>query len=661
MTPLHVDLESRSTVDLKKTGVYVYAVDKTTDVHCAAYCFDDGPIELWVPGEPCPPAIAEHVEAGGELWAHNAAFERIMWWSILTPRYGWPRPTREQFRCTMTMAYAMALPGSLENIPGALGLDIRKDMEGHRIMMQLAKPRKKDPLVWWEDPAKLQRLYDYCKTDVATERTIAKRLLRLTDTELALWHLDQKINDRGVYVDESLCAQAKLVVAQTAERLDREMSQVTGFEITGCTNVNQITTWLRKKGVDVDSIAKDRLEALLNRDDLAPDVRRVIELRREAAKASVAKIDALLRGRNSDGRARGLLQYHAAGTGRWGGRRFQPQNLKRPEKAHEKIIPDLVDAVMTGDARWVETLYGPPLTVVGDCTRSMVTAAPGHELVVADYSNIEGRVTAWLAGESWKVQAFRDFDNGVGPDLYLLAYSKSFGVSIEAAKPHRQIGKVMELALGYQGGVGAFQKMAVAYGVKVDDVQADVLKNRWREAHPNVRNLWYEMEDAARRAIESPGQVTSAADGRIRYKVKGGCMFMALPSGRCLCYVHPRLEWKEMPWTDESGKPARKLSIAYEGVDSTTGKWGRQFTYGGSLVENAVQAIARDVLAMALPKVEAAGYPVVLHVHDEIVSEVKAGFGSVEEFVALMTDLPPWAAGCPIAAAGWRGRRYKKA
>lgn len=411
---LHVDFETRSTVDLKKTGTYVYAEDPTTDVNCMAYAFGDEPVDLWIPGEPLPERIAEHIHSGGVMIAHNAAFERIIWKYVMAPRYGWPEPEIEQWRCTMIMAFAMSLPGALADLPAALGLEVEKDAAGGRVMLQLAKPRKKgggvatcrrcdgtgavdgemdyhgpceecngngvaeypDEPIWWTDRLKYQRLYSYCKQDVEAERAVHKRLLNLIPSEQALWCLDQRINDRGVFVDQELCRQAKKIVAAATERLNAEIAQVSGYEINGCTNVNQITTYLRRRGVDVDSIAKAELDELLARDDLEPDVRRVVEIRREAAKASVAKIDALLRGTSADGRARGLLQFHAASTGRWGGRRFQPQNMKRPEAEHEDAMDDLVATVRTGDIGYVEAMYGAPLTAVADCLRGMIMAEP---------------------------------------------------------------------------------------------------------------------------------------------------------------------------------------------------------------------------------------------------------------------------------------------
>lgn len=662
---LHIDFETRSAVDLKKTGVYVYAADTSTDVWCAAYAVDDGPVQLWVPGDclrfaadiDCPPPIKLAFEQGWKIVAHNANFERAIWKHVLAKRYGWPEPKLTQWRCTMAMAYAMALPGSLENAAAAVGLDMRKDMDGHATMMRMAKPRKprkgENPkgLYWFDDEERKQKLYAYCVNDVEVERQLEKRLVQLRPLEQTLWQLDQKINDRGVYVDTALC-EAALKVVDTAETwLDAEMQKITKGKVSGCSNVGEITAWLRANGCpDVDSIAKGEIDALLARSDLSSTVRRVLELRKEAAKASVAKIASLLRGKNDDNRARGLCQYHAASPGRWGGRRFQPHNIKRPDL---EDVDGAIEAVGTGDASYVQLAYGEPLAVVGDCLRGMVRAAPGSRLVAADFSNIEGRVQAWFGGEEWKLDAFRAYDAGQGHDLYKIAYARSFGLRPENVdKPQRQVGKVMELALGYAGGVGAFQKMAVGYGVEVSDDKADQLKLAWRDAHPGIVAFWYDLERAAIRSVERPG--APAHCGPIAFKKAGSFVWMRLPSGRAICYPYPEIEPVVTPWGET--KPA----FTYMGVNSYTRKWERCQAHGGVLFNNVVQGTARDIMAEAMLRIEAKGYPVVLHVHDEIVAEPKVGFGTLDEFQNLMTAVPAWAAGLPVAVGGFESTRYKK-
>jgi DNA polymerase bacteriophage-type len=698
MRSLHCDIESRSPVDLRKTGAYVYFDHPDTDLWCLAYAFDDEPVQLWTPGEPCPEDIAEHIEAKGRLVAHNASFERLAFIKILGPRYGWPVPKLTQWYCTMAMALAQALPAGLEDACAVTQTAIQKDAKGGRVMKQMAKPRRPrkgepaDALLWWDDATRLDTLYKYCMTDVEAERLLEKKLRPLSDFEQSIWWLDQEINDRGVAVDIELCEAALRIVDEQRERLDREMRQITNGEVAGTGAVNQIKAFLRDiEDLDVgESLAKDTVVELLIRDDISPRARRVLELRQEGSKTSVAKIDALLNGTQSDGRSRGLLQYHAASTGRWGGRRFQPQNIKRP------VIEDVnsaIEIVRTGSLDLVEAMYGNALGVVGDCLRGMVIAPKGRKLLAADYSNIEGRVLAWLAGEQWKLEAFQLFDQGKGPDLYKLAYAKAFGMDPDDVdKSQRQVGKVLELSMGYQSGPGAFQVMATGYGVKIGEqwdflkggasqqildrvkrgwesrgkmsgmdgrtwCAAELLKTLWRDAHPATVRLWRALEDAALAAVKTGEEYEV---GKIRFRKKGSFLFMELPSGRELSYAFPKVDKMATPWRDENDEIVYKDTLYFKGVDSVTRQWKVQTTYGGSLVENACQAVARDVLADALIALEAWGYQTVLTVHDEIVAESSERSGTAEHFSELMTVLPDWADGLPLVAEGYEDRRYRK-
>ncbi len=692
MTSLHIDFETRAAVDLKKTGAHAYAEDPDTDVLCAAYAVDDGPVELWLPGEPLPESVVQAVEECWTIYAHNAAFERLIWRHVLT-RYGWPLVPDDLWRCTMVMAHAMSLPGSLENAAAALGLKVQKDMKGHAVMMQLCKPRevKADgTIVWWDKvqfAAKYDLLNVYCMNDVEVERQLHKRLVALKASELELWHLDQLINDRGIQVDEKLCVKARQIVKATADRLDKEMSRVTEFRVTACSQVQQLLLFVRDRGVDVSSLNKETITDLLIRDDLPDDVRRALEIRREAAKASVAKIDALMRGKGVDGRARGLLQFHAASTGRWAGRRFQPQNLLRPEDGFD--VEQAIEDILEGDPDTVAMLYEQPLSVVGNCIRGMVVAGEGKRLVTADFANIEGRGIAWLAGERWKLDAFRAFDAGTGPDLYKVAAGGIFGVRPQdiGKDMRRQIGKVAELALGYQGGPSAFRMMAKTYGLKIEEqydvimgaadaqfideaadawgeygkrsgiakrawIPAEVVKRAWRAKHPRIVQFWNDLEGAAVMAIESPGKIVKC--GKVSFRVAGSFLWLCLPSRRVLCYPYPKIVDKETSWG------TKKPTICFKGVDTYTRKWGETHTYGGKLAENVTQAIARDVLADAMVRLEMAGYPIVLTVHDEVVAEPENGFGSLDEFEDLMGIVPDWATGLPVAVEGWEGARYRK-
>lgn len=689
MTALHVDFETRSACDLKVTGLYVYAAHPSTDVHCMAYSFDDEPVELWRRGEPIPPRVEMHITLGGIIFAHNAQFERAIFRHVMAKRYGWPDPDVEQWRCTMVMAYAMALPGALEHLGPALNTGFEKDMVGNRLMLAMSRPRRPkkgeptDVVLWREEPADLARLYSYCEADVEAERAGDKRLVRLRPSEQALWHLDQRVNDRGVPVDAQLARRNLAIVEAHTRKLDREIAQVTDYEVNACSNVNHLKVFLKNRGVQLgeklnkatgvytETLDKESVAVILA-GDIDPAARRALELRQEGGKASVDKIDALLNGMDTDGRARGLLQFHAANTGRWGGRRFQPQNILRPDEDFD--VDGAIDVILNHPtARAMDILdamFGTPITCVSYTLRGMVAAPKGRKIVAADFNNIEGVVLAWLAGERPRLHAFREYFAKRGPDLYLVAASGIYGIPVGqmSKKTHpeeRQIGKVAELACGYGGGVGAFQTMAATYGVTVPDDQANEIKNAWRDANPAIVAFWQDLEDAALEAIRHPGRAVGA--GPITYKVVGSFLWCRLPSGRALCYAYPKVYAVKTPWGQMKDavtfKTVPNVSNRKKIVwDDTTNsnKWARISTYGGALCENVTQAVARDLLAEAMVRLEGANYPIILTVHDENVSEVDEGFGSAKDYEEIMCELPDWAGGLPIAASGFEAERYRK-
>jgi DNA polymerase len=730
---VHIDFETRSTVDLPETGVYVYAQHPTTDAWCLAYALDDDHPKVWTPGQPFPDDLRAALAQGAEVHAHNANFEWVIWNVIMVPRYRWPKLPLEQCRCTMAMAYAMALPGSLDKAASALGLKSQKDMSGHRLMLQMARPRKIEPdgtIVWWDDADRRNRLYAYCQQDLETERELGKRIRPLSPAEQAVWVLDQKINARGVGVDEALCRKAlKIVYAATAD-LDDRMRKTTENTVKATSNVIQLRNWIKSRGVTIptvmvkgekkESLAKEALADLLAEVELPDDVRIALELRREAAKTSTAKIETLLTGLSKDGRARGLLQYHAASTGRWAGRRFQPQNLPRP-KLKKAEIPTALEALNTGSYEAVAMAFDEPLSVVSDCIRSLLKAAPDRDLIAGDFSNIEGRVIAWLAGEERKLKVFRDADAGVGPDSYKAVAAGIFGIKpsdIDDEDPKRQVGKVGDLSLGFAGGVGAFLKMAVNYGMKIEKyydvivgaadpmyvaqakenfakarrkpalrafLPAEIVKLAWRDDHPMIVSFWAKCEVAVIAAIEQPGTVQRV--GHLRWRVSGSFLWCQLPSGRLLCYPYPRLkkqvwvtfkdgtsvcileeEAQELGYLDANAKEkhgvekveATKPKIFYRGVDSFTKRWGEIALYGGMIAQHCTQSTARDRMVFAMNLVEPAGYPLIITIHDELLAEPLKTHGSWEEFKALMERNPGWFAGCPVKVSGWRGERYRK-
>ena len=660
---IHGDFETRSEVELKDVGLDVYARHPSTDVWCFAWAIDDGEPDIWFPGMPAP-APTKLLAPSQVLYAHNAQFEIAIWNHIMVPRYGWPKIYPHSVRCTMAMAYAMSLPGSLENASAALGLSEQKDMAGHRLMMQMSRPRGYDDAgkpIWWDDFDKQIALQNYCKQDVRTEQALCKRLLTLSPSEQKLWALDYKINQRGVHVDRLAVSQAMTVVKRESDRLNAELFTVTEGCVSSTTEVAALTKWIQHKGVEIDGLAKADVIDALKLDDVPADVRRALLIRQEGGKTSTAKLRTVLEILGDDDRARGLLQYHAAGTGRWGGRKLQPQNMPRPSISHE-VIEQVLDTLATctpDEAHSIITaLFDNPLTVISDCLRGMISAAPGNILLCADFANIEGRGLAWIAGEQWKLDAFRAYDAGTGPDIYKLSYAKSFRIPVEqVTKENRFVGKVQELALGYQGGVGAFQTMAKAYRVEVSDERAEEVKVAWREAHPNVVNFWYAIESAAKDAVQRPGLVSyvTVKKAELAFLVKGSFLFCKLPSGRVLTYPYPKLKPIMTPWGEE------KEQIHYMSVDGKTKKWQETHTYGGKLTENVVQALSRDILAEAMTRLDAEGYPIVLHVHiGDLVESDEHRHNYLSLFEAYMKQVPKWAAGLPIAVEGWKGKRYRK-
>lgn len=649
---LHIDFETFSACDLKTAGLDNYARHQTTGVHCMAYAFNDWDVELWTPSMSAMTLanIGAHLREGGTVYAHNAAFELAIWNNVCVPKYGWPPLEPEQCRCTMAMAYSMSLPGSLEKASAALNVGIAKDMKGARVMMQLATP-KADGSLWKpeDDPAKFQQLYDYCKQDVEVERALHARMMELSDEEQALWVLDYKINQRGIQIDlPAVNAAIKLVAAEKA-RLDKEMLRTTGGVVGACSEVQLLVKWIRSQGVEIKGLAKaDVLDALTG--VLPPAVDAALRLRREAAKTSTAKLIAMRDAASADGRVRGTMQYHGANTGRWAGRRVQFQNVPRGALKPSEIEDCIAHF---NDGAYVSMMYAPPLDVIVSCLRAMVIPKPGHDLVAADFSAIEARVLAWMAGEEKVLDIFRTHGK-----IYEHAAAGIYHVPMgEVTKAQRQIGKVAVLALGYGGGIGAFQSMARNYNVKVDDEQADAIKKAWREAHPNIVAYWRELEAAAVNAVDLDVVGEAGPEGRqVQFKKNGSFLWCKLPSGRVLCYPYPAIKNVEVPWGGT--KPA----LFYWSVNGVTNKWEETSTYGGSLAENVTQAVARDLLAHGLTQLENHGYPVVMHVHDEAVVEIASGSDdrTLQRIEALMSQTPSWAAGLPVTAEGWRARRYRK-
>ena len=471
--PLFYDVETRSRVDLKKVGAYRYAGHESTEVLCVGYARDDGPVKIWMPGDPVPKDVARHIESGGLCVAHNAAFERQIHTQILGPGHGWPVPQLAQYRCTMAASLALALPGSLEGAASAIGLGVAKNKVGKRVMMQMTKPRKArknenpDKVYWYEDKDRAGQLYEYCKQDVVVTRDLYHAQWQLSAEEQHTWEMDQRINDRGFHVDEKLLLAMRRIITDAVEDINKSIRQKTGGVVDSVDKVAALKAWLQKShGIKIDSLDKKTISLMLVDPAIPARAKAALELRLAGAQAATKKVDAFLSRRDPDGRVRGAFVFHSAGTGRWASRGAQVHNLKRLTTEDQGEIASAVDDLMTGDYKILKAKYARPLQIVGDNIRACIDAAPGNVLIGADFSGIEARITASLAGEKRKLQVFRDYDAGIGHDPYVVAAAGIYGIPAEKIdKPQRQVGKGAELAFGFQGGVNAYKKFVTGRGV----------------------------------------------------------------------------------------------------------------------------------------------------------------------------------------------------
>lgn len=691
---VNIDFETRSTVDLKQAGAHVYAAHPTTEVMCMAWYLEGygGPL-LWWPWQPFPERLAEAIEAGAEVHAWNAAFERLMW-PVLERQHGAPPVALEQWRCTMVRALLQGFPAALDHAAPSMGLDVGKDKAGHQLMMRVSKPRKvfgpydahyreareraeeqpanqlreftlverpdgrQDVVQWWVTPDRMTRLGQYCVRDVDVERAAGAFLDPIPAGELEGWRLDQRINDRGFYVDMDLVHKAKGLVKPAIDAANRELSRLTGGELKSVTKPNEIRAWLNKRlGLELDSIDKQTLSilmaehpALSGDSPTDPVAVQVIQLRQAAAKTSTAKLNALIRGTGSDGLFRGGLQYAGAGrTSRWAGRRFQPQNIPRPEWWALEAIP----LVMDGDIPKIELLLGNPLEAISSILRSCITARPGHELSVADYNAIEARVAAWLAGAVKILEAY-----ATNQDPYRIMASTIFGYADWRDVPkggiERFLGK--KLILGAQYGLGKrrFWESCREDGLFIERDLADRSIDAYRTDNWQIPAAWRALDDAALYAMQNPYTWTPCLGGKIHFFRDDNYLRMRLPSGRQLSYLYPRLVPDVTPWGAETYK------IEFWGWNGMKNRMEWQTMWGGRWMENACQAISRDLMLDAALRLDKAGWKIILSVHDELLTDNPAGERDYRDLEAEMSKAPAWAADLPLKVEGWTGHRYRK-
>lgn len=750
MLKAHIDFEGGAPADLKKQGLHRWLEHPAVQCWCMSWRMGSvGPVHRWYPGGPDPAALLDHVRAGGIVVAHNAAFERHFWNDIIRRKYAphWPALRLEQQDCTLARCSALSLPAGLDDAGYILGTAHQKDKDGAALMLKMARPRTVstciycagdgcadcqgtgESYVWWNEQANLARLGTYCDGDVEAETDIDEKVMPLSAREHRVWMLDQIINDRGIRLDVPLIKRAQALVEHAKKQLDNQIFELTDRQITKATQVAKIKAWITSQGVPVTSLAKGQQEELIALADVfgAPKVEEAIAIRRQAARSSTAKLARMQACMCADGCAYGQLFYHGAHTGRWAGRLIQFQNLYRTDEERDgkdiQIALEILQANISIEEAHdrMATILGEPMTQLAKCMRSMIIARDGKKLVGADLSNIEGCANAWSSGEEWKVQAYRDYQAGNGPDLYRVAYGRSFGVDPADVKgQQRQLGKVQELALGYQGSVGAFYTFTQTYMMKLGPIVATVrntstreqwdkaewlytkmpapkkhglpmdvwaamriVVDGWRAAHPAHVASWRDMEDSAIEAMATPPVVVPCLDGKVKYMASNGFLWCQLPSSRVIAYPKAQLKWRDnstitlLDGTVEEAinytpaeierliregadyKQRIRRVVNYEGFDKDAG-WQVRTLYGGLQSENVNSGIARDILVDCMFDAEDAGYPVILTIHDELLTEVLQGHGSAAELQGIMSRPRAWCPGFPLAAKAWEGLRYGK-
>jgi len=645
---LSIDLETYSDVDLPNCGVYRY-VEGDFHILLFAYAFDDEETKCvdMACGEQLPADVMDALQDDSIIKsAWNAQFERTC-----LSKYLGTQLSPDSWQCTMVWAASLSLPLKLATAAQALKTAQQKDAVGERLIRYFSLPCKPTKANGGRTrnlpehaPEDWKLFKSYCIQDVETERDIRRRLEKfpLLPQEWDYYHMDQRINDRGILIDKELVQQAIICNMALSEEMTKRAYALTGLENPN--SVSQLKGWLEERGIEVDSLGKKNVASLitdLDRHSADGEALDMMKLRLQMAKSSVKKYQAAERYICQDGRAHGLFQFSGANrTQRWAGRGIQLQNL--PQN-HISTLDEARELVKMGCFDMIEALYGNTPDILSQLIRTMLIPKEGCEFIVADFSAIEARVLAWLAGEQWRLDAFTE-----GKDIYCASASQMFGVPVVKHGINgelRQKGKVAELACGYGGGAGALISMgALDMGLKEDELP-DIISS-WRDANPKIVKFWYAVEKAA---IETVKDHTDRNVGRIGFQFSANTLWIVLPSGRRLAYIKPKLQ------------PNRfgRMALTFEGLGANN-KWTRGETYSGKLTENITQATARDLLAEAMRRMELAGLGIVGHVHDEVILEVPKGQYTVDDVCDIMNRNPAWANGLPLSSAGYTGNYYFK-
>lgn len=640
-----IDYETRSKADLRKVGAFKYCQDPTTSILCLAFRFsDEDKTRLWRPGSPFPKELAEHFAAGGIVHSHNFEFEYCVT-NYVGRRIGIPSLKWSQGRCSAASAAALALPRSLENLAPAVGAGIEKDMAGKRLMMKLSRPRKvKGVLEFVEGtPEEILRLGQYCIGDVDTEHACEQNIIPLSESEQRLWEFTQIVNERGIRFDRKTVETAIDFVKFYTEELQEELEQLTWGQVKTGKQTAKLLECLLSEGLEIPNLTAGVVKETLKRSDLTPTARRILEIRQALAMSSVSKLGAMLAVAGNDDRLRGLLLYHGASTGRFSGRGVQPQNFPR---GSFKDVDTIFDAYALG-YDFFKTLFPNVLSAVSSSLRGMLIASEGMELFAGDFAAIEARGLLWIAEDEAGLDIFRR-----GEDIYKEMAGEIYKVHPKKVnKDQRQVGKFAILALGYGMGAKKFVETCAGFGVTITMDFAQRVVDIYREKFKKVKDLWHNVNKCAIDAVKNKGTVYNYK--RLSFLYRGNYLMIKLPNGRKLYYNSPKVSTEIKTWGEVQ-------SLSFMSVNAKTKKWEREHTYGGKLVENIVQALCRDLMVFSMFELEAAGYQVLITVHDEVVTEREIGKGSIEEFESIMSKAPEWASGFPIGAEAYKAKRYKK-
>lgn len=699
------------TKGLSTVGIAVYAEHPSTEVLSLAYDLKDGKGKHhWIPGLNLPFDLFEHLNKGALLEAWNVTFERYIWEKVCIPKYGFPKLPMKQLRCAMAKSRAFGLPGSLEAAGNVLNIRNKKLNNGKELIKKFCIPRNPTRLntskriLPTDNPSTARELYDYNLQDIVAESEISSLIPDLQPSELEFWQYDQIINARGVQLDTWAIINCISLLEQAYIKYNDEIKKLTNDQVNAASEIQKLKQWMKTQNIITTSLNAESLEQLLLIKNLPDNVKRVLQIRSLIGSAAVKKIYAMLNQSAKSGRVHELFLYHAARTGRAAGTGPQPQNLPNGGPTVSQCVKSTceryfnrdnvmcpwcgfysannnkewnIDAmeqaleiISQGDLELLEDYFGNAIETISGCLRGLFIASPGHDLICSDYSAIEAVVLAALAGEKWRLEVFETHGK-----IYEMSASKITGIPFEDFIQHKEetgqhhpmrkkVGKVAELASGFQGWVGAWKQFGADEFFTEDEIKKAIVA--WRKASPKIVEFWggqiqdwhtryYGLEGCAIQAVMYPGQ--EFTHNGITYLMQQDILYCRLLSGRYLVYHKPRLTSSE--------RRQNTHALSFEGWNTNpkngTIGWIRMQTYGGKLTENVVQATARDILAHAIVNLEKAGYSVVLHVHDEIVAEVPENFGSLEEFEKIMSDLPAWCQDWPVIAKnGWQGKRYRK-